>query len=108
MHSPPHPGTMLRVLMQGVEEETGHRLTVTETAKSLGVGRPTLSAILNKKAGISPNMALRLAEAFQNTTAEQWLAMQEHYDLAEERKKGIPKVTLLWAKKTNPSPVVFG
>lgn len=75
MHNPPHPGEVLRELCM---EPLG--LTVTDTANALGVSRKTLSAILNERAGISPEMALRLSMAF-NTTAESWLNQQAQYDL---------------------------
>ena len=75
MHNPPHPGEVLRELCI---EPLG--ITVTDAARSLGVSRKTLSAILNERAGISPEMAIRLAKAF-DTTAESWLNQQMQYDL---------------------------
>ena len=85
MHNPPHPGEVLRELCL---EPLG--LTVTEAAKALGVSRKTLSGILNGRAGISPEMAVRLSIAF-NTTAESWLHQQVQYDLwqAERRRKKL-------------------
>ena len=55
-------------------------LTVTDAAKGLGISRKTLSSILNGKAGISPEMAVRLSIAF-NTSSESWLNQQTQYDL---------------------------
>ena len=75
MFNPPHPGEVLRELYL---EPLG--LTVTEAADALGVSRKTLSALLNGRAGISPEMAIRLSKAF-DTSAESWLAQQMHYDL---------------------------
>lgn len=75
MHNPPHPGDVLRVLCL---EPLG--LTVTDAAQALGVSRKTLSAILNGRAGISPEMAIRLSKAF-DTSAESWLNQQMQYDL---------------------------
>ena len=85
MHDPPHPGEVLRQLCL---EPLG--LTVTEAAKALGVSRKTLSAVLNGRAGISPEMAVRLSIAF-NTTAESWLQQQVQYDLrrAERQRKKL-------------------
>ena len=80
MHNPPHPGEILRDLCI---EPLG--ITVTEAAKALGVSRKTLSAILNGRAGISPEMAIRLSKAF-DTTAESWLNQQIQYDLWVARK----------------------
>jgi len=85
MHNPPHPGEVLRELCL---EPLG--LTVTEAASALDVSRKTLSAILNGRAGISPEMALRLSLAF-DTTAESWLAQQIQHDLwqAEKRRDSL-------------------
>ena len=85
MHNPPHPGEILRNLCL---EPLG--ITVTEAADALGVNRKTLSAILNGRAGISPEMALRLSIAF-STSAESWLKQQTQYDLwfAEQNRKRL-------------------
>jgi addiction module HigA family antidote len=85
MHNPPHPGGVLRTLCL-----EPLNLTVTETARSLGISRKTLSGILNARAGISPEMAVRLSIAF-NTSAESWLNQQLQYDLwhAERNRKRL-------------------
>ena len=85
MHNPPHPGEVLRELCI---EPLG--LSVTEAAEGLGVSRKTLSAVLNGRAGISPEMALRLSIAF-DTSAESWLNQQTQYDLwqAGKEKKNL-------------------
>ena len=75
MYDPPHPGEIIKELCL---EPLG--LSVTRAAEALGVSRKTLSAILNGRAGISPEMALRLSLAF-DTTAESWLNQQAQYDL---------------------------
>ena len=80
MHNPPHPGTVIKELCL---EPLG--LSVTEAAKALNVSRKTLSSILNSKAGISPEMAVRLSIAF-NTSSESWLNQQAQYDLWEAEK----------------------
>ena len=83
MHNPPHPGEVLKTLCLEPLD-----LSVTEAAKALDVSRKTLSAILNGRAGISPEMAVRLSIAF-GTSAESWLSQQVQYDLwhAEQRRK---------------------
>jgi addiction module HigA family antidote len=83
MHKPPHPGEILRELCL-----VPLGLSVTDAAEALGVSRKTLSAILNGRAGISPEMAVRLSIAF-DTTAESWLRQQIQYDLwhAERSRK---------------------
>jgi addiction module HigA family antidote len=85
MHNPPHPGEIIKVLCL---EPLG--LTVTRAAEALGVSRKTLSAILNGRAGITPEMAVRLSIAF-DTSAESWLNQQTQYDLwhAERRRKQL-------------------
>lgn len=80
MHKPPHPGEILRELCI---EPLG--ISVTDAADSLGVSRKTLSAILNGRSGISPEMAIRLAKAF-DTSPESWLNQQMAYDLYIARK----------------------
>ena len=85
MHNPPHPGEVIRELCI---DPLG--LSVTEAAEALGVSRKTLSNILNGRAGISPEMAVRLSIAFE-TTAESWLNQQIQYDLwfAEKERKNL-------------------
>ena len=85
MHNPPHPGEVLRELCL---EPMG--ISITEAAEALGVTRKTLSAILNGRAGISPEMAIRLSMAF-GTSAESWLNLQAQYDLwqAEKKRKSL-------------------
>jgi antitoxin HigA-1 len=75
MHNPPHPGGIIR---EFCVEPLG--LSVTDAAQALGVTRKTLSALLNGRAGISPEMALRLSKVF-GRTAEGWLRLQQQYDL---------------------------
>lgn len=70
-----HPGELIRE-----EYMKPLNLTVTSLAASLGVSRKTLSAIVNERAGVSPDMALRLSRAF-STSAELWINMQRGYDL---------------------------
>jgi antitoxin HigA-1 len=92
MYNPPHPGEILKELCL---EPLG--LTVTRAAEALGVSRKTLSAILNGRAGISPEMAIRLSMAF-DTSAESWLNQQTQYDLwlARQNQQTI-KVERLFA-----------
>jgi antitoxin HigA-1 len=85
MHNPPHPGEVTRELCLEPLD-----LSVTEAARALGVSRKTLSAIINERAGVSPEMAVRLSIAF-DTTAESWLNHQTQYDLwkAEQHRKDL-------------------
>ncbi|MCC7258633.1 MAG: HigA family addiction module antidote protein [Gammaproteobacteria bacterium] len=81
MEEPPHPGLSVRL---DCLEPVG--LSVTEAAKAIGVTRQALNNVVNGKAGISPDMAIRLDKAFGGT-AEAWLALQTAYDLAQARKR---------------------
>ena len=80
MHNPPHPGEIIRELC--IEPLD---LTVTKAAESLGVTRKTLSMLLNGKAGISPEMSLRLSKVF-GRSPEGWLKLQIQYDLWKSRQ----------------------
>jgi len=80
MKNPPHPGEIIRDLCI---RPLG--LTVTQAAEGLGVTRKTLSLLLNGHAGISPEMAVRLSQAF-GRSPESWLQLQLQYDLAQVRK----------------------
>ena len=90
MHNPAHPGEVLREYLPA-------GLAVTEAAKRLGVTRQALSALLNGRAGISAEMAVRL-EAALGTSAEMWIQMQAGYDLWKVRQKPKPKVMRLAAE----------
>ena len=80
MKNPPHPGLSVRHdCLEPLE------LSVTNGAKVLGVTRQALNNLVNGKAGISPEMAVRLSKAF-GSSAEAWLGMQTDYDLAQVRK----------------------
>ncbi|WP_337442340.1 HigA family addiction module antitoxin [Idiomarina sp. A28L] len=90
MHNPPHPGEIIKELCL---EPLG--ISVTEAADALGVSRKTLSSILNGRAGISPEMAVRLSIAF-DTSAESWLEQQSQYQLWHaEKHRGELKVRKL-------------
>ena len=92
MFNPPHPGEVIKELCL---EPLG--LSVTAAAKGLGVSRKTLSALLNGRAGVSPEMAIRLSIAF-DTSAESRLNQQSQYDLwRAEQRRGDLKVSKLSA-----------
>ncbi len=86
MHNPPHPGKLVVEFMDG--------RSVTEVAKHLGVTRAALSRVINGKAGISAEMALRLSEAF-GLRAEVWLALQWKRDLWVASRKKRKKIQSL-------------
>ncbi len=80
MKNPPHPDSAIKY---DCLEPLG--ITVTAGARVLGVARPTLSNVINGKAAVSPEMAIRLEKAF-GSTADAWLRMQAAYDPAQARK----------------------
>ena len=90
IHNPPHPG---KTLLEDVLPALG--LTVTDAAAQLGVTRAALSRVLNGRAAISPEMALRLEGWLgvkNGGRADLWIAQQASYDLWQARKAGAPKV----------------
>ncbi len=97
LFEPAHPGELIRETIEGIREETGVKLTQAEIASGLGITRKTLSAILNAKQSVTPEMAVRLENAFPNTSAEFWLKTQENFDLALVRKKFQPEgIRVFW------------
>lgn len=87
MHNPPHPGEVLR-------ETVLAEVSVTEFASRLGVSRVALSRVINARAAVSAEMAIRLAAALGGS-AESWLRMQAAYDLWQASKKRRPKIAPL-------------
>ena len=81
MKNPPHPGKVVRV---SCLEPLG--LSVTDGAKVLGVSRQVLSNVVNCRARISGDMAVRLAKAFGSTT-ETWIRLQPAYDVAQAQAR---------------------
>ena len=90
MHNPPHPG---EVLADTVLRKDGG-ITVTEFAKRLRVSRVALSRVVNGRAAVSAELAIRLAAALGGS-AESWLNMQASYDLWQARRKRRPRIARL-------------
>lgn len=84
MHNPPHPGAVLR-------EWLPEGMTVSDTATTLHVARPTMSRILNGSSGISADMALRLAQ-WLGTSPDLWLGLQTQYELWQAGKRKQPTI----------------
>jgi addiction module HigA family antidote len=87
MHNPPHPGEVLRDTVLA-------EITVSEFARRLGVSRVALSRVVNGRAAVSAEMAIRLAAALGGS-AESWLRMQAAYDLWHASRKRRPKIVPL-------------
>jgi addiction module HigA family antidote len=81
MVNPPHPGEIVRE-----ECLVPLSLSVTKGAEVLGVSRQALNNLVNERAALSPEMAIRLEKAF-GSSAEMWMRLQSAYDLAEARKR---------------------
>lgn len=84
MHNPPHPGEVL-------QDTVLRTMTVTELAKRLEVSRVALSRVVNGRAAVSAELAIRLAAALGGS-AESWMRMQVSYDLWHAQKKRRPKI----------------
>jgi antitoxin HigA-1 len=89
MHNPPHPGEILSGLWLEPLD-----LSITHAAEGLDVSRETLSEIVNGRAAISPEIAIRLERA-SGKSAESWLAHQAAFDLwqADQKRDALCKVT---------------
>ena len=90
MHNPPHPGEELKDTV--LRPDGG--ITVTEFARLLGVSRVSLSRVVNGRAAVSAELAIRLAAALGGS-AESWLLMQSAYDLWHAKKRRRPKIQRL-------------
>jgi antitoxin HigA-1 len=89
MYNPPHPGRIIKEFLEG------HPLTVAQFAKHIGIARGTLSRIINERAGITPEISIRLSQAFGQPTSDIWFMMQSDYDFwqaehSRKRKKIAP------------------
>jgi addiction module HigA family antidote len=98
---PTHPGEIIRE-----EYMKALNITVTSLAASLGVSRKTLSAIINERSGVTPEMALRLSRAF-STSPELWMNMQRGYDLwiAENKTNEWMKVEPVYVPEPIPEAI---
>ena len=97
MKNPAHPGELLR---EDVIVPLG--LSVTEAAARLSLSRVALSRVLNGRAGISPDLAIRLEKAGVST-ARFWITLQANYDLARASEHEQPPVRLLEEAAVTPS-----
>lgn len=93
MKNPPHPGELVRF---DCLEPLG--LSITDAAKALNVSRQALNNLVNKKSGISPEMAVRLSKVF-NSSPEFWMRLQLNYDLAQIERNAAKIVVNRVVKK---------
>jgi len=93
---PTHPGVLLR---EDVLIPLG--LSITEAAQDLGVTRKTLSELVNEKASLSPDMAVRISKA-THTSPESWLNMQSKLDLWTSEQKSMKVIPFPEIKENLP------
>lgn len=99
MKNPGHPGGFIK---SEIVEALG--LSVTQAAQVLGVTRPALSALLNERAALSPEMALRIEKAF-SVSMDTLMRMQNSFDIAQARKReGEINVAPFTGKPLDPQP----
>ncbi|EPG2415823.1 HigA family addiction module antitoxin [Stenotrophomonas maltophilia] len=91
IHHHPHPGQAIKAMVFDPMD-----LSVTEAAERLAMSRVALSRVLNGKAGISPDLAIRL-EMAGVSTAVLWMGLQSSYDLWLARQRAQPRVLSLVA-----------
>ena len=86
MHNPPHPGGILKEALENVP------ITVTDFAAHIGVARVTLSRVLNCRAGITPEMSIKLSAAFGQPSPDLWFKMQSTHDFwvaSQAKRKSV-------------------
>mgnify|MGYP001156560705 FL=1 len=102
METPAHPGSFVKH-----EVLKAHGLSVTEAADVLGITRPALSALVNERAHLSSEMAIRIEKAF-GLSMETLMRMQNSYDIAQARKReGDIKVAPFKGKPLDPQPAMI-
>jgi antitoxin HigA-1 len=94
MHNPAHPGMLIADILENGNLSVGR--SITALAKHLGVTRAALSRVINGRAAVSAEMALRLQDAL-GVDADLWLRMQVQRDLwvaSKKKRKKVPSVVL--------------
>jgi len=88
MHNPPHPGRIIKEAIEALP------MSVTGFAVHIGVSRVALSRVLNEKAGVTPEMSIKISEAFGQDSPDIWFKLQNDYDFwrASKAKTGRKKI----------------
>ncbi len=88
MHNPPHPGRIIKEAIAAI------LMSITGFAAHIGVSRVALSRVLNEKAGVTPEMSIKISEAFGQDSPDVWFNIQNDYDFwrAAHAKTGRKKV----------------
>jgi addiction module HigA family antidote len=88
MHNPPHPGRIIKEAIAAIP------MSVTAFAAHIGVSRVALSRVLNERAGVTPEMSIRISQAFGQDSPDIWFNLQNDYDFgqasrAKSGRKGV-------------------
>jgi antitoxin HigA-1 len=86
MYNPPHPGRMIKDGLESIP------MSVTAFAAHIGVSRVTLSRVINQRAGITPEMSIKLSQAFGQPSLDIWFKMQNDYDFWQASQAKNKKV----------------
>ena len=88
MHNPPHPGRIIKEAIEAI------RMSVTGFAAHIGVSRVALSRVVNEKAGVTPEMSIKISEAFGQNSPDIWFNLQNDHDFwkASHARAGRRKI----------------
>jgi len=89
MHNPPHPGRIIKEALESIP------MSVTAFAKHIGVSRVMLSRVLNQRAGITPEMSIKISEAFGQGQGDIWFLVQNEHDYWKASQTKRKKVSAL-------------
>jgi|ERR1700723_398420 addiction module HigA family antidote len=89
MHNPPHPGGIIKEALEAVP------MSVTAFAKHIGVSRVALSRVLNEQAAVTPEMSIRISQAFGQHQDDIWFKVQTDHDFWQVSQKKRKKVRVL-------------
>jgi addiction module HigA family antidote len=91
MHNPPHPGRIIKEAIEAIP------MSITGFAAHIRVSRVALSRVLNERAGVTPEMSIKISEAFGQDSPDIWFNLQNDYDFrqATQAKPGRRKVAQL-------------
>ena len=98
MHNPPHPGRIIKEAIEAIP------MSVTGFAEHIGVSRVALSRVLNEKAAVTPELSIKISEAFGQDSPEIWFNLQNDYDFGQvsNAKTRRKKVEPLQSAGHNP------
>jgi antitoxin HigA-1 len=95
MYNPPHPGGILKEALESIP------MTVTDFAAHIGISRVNLSRVINCRAGITPELSIKLSEAFNQGQGDIWYKVQTDYDFwhaSQVKRKKVRPIKMKLAK----------